>query len=236
LRKNIPMGFLDFLFEDNHRRPPRKKKTAPNGKTVVAKDTLTTIRPEEKTMQKLHTSVLTSAADDIRLQHFKAKTNPTEEKKQIPAANISPVTQPQTAAGNNSTPSTMQYERGTHIQDAEWVIQRKKILEATSHDLIDSVKPKLGDGYAGLFAFDMESEAFITDGINPAPLFAVNMKAAMRELEENQLGLPMSSLIKTEEHLIYSFTRNRFVFSIFANRNQVSEGIIFHILQPLNQD
>jgi hypothetical protein len=92
----------------------------------------------------------------------------------------------------------------------------------------------LGEGYVGLYAFDLDSDVFYTEQINPAPLFAVYLKRAFLSMADNPLGKPLIALIKTEKYLIYSFFHNGFVFNIFADKNSVSEGIIFHILRPLH--
>jgi len=227
LPKNMSMGFFDFLFEDNHRRPPRKKKTVPNGKAVHVKDTLTAIEAQETSVKKIHAAVLNPEADEIRLNHFKARSS-------APVTEKTGTSVPETSPAMSTAPSQTEIKKP--IRDPEWLLQRKKILETASQDLIERIQDKLGEGYAGLYAFDMDSEALYTDRLTPTPLFMVNLKNAIELLEESPLGGPSSLVLKTEKYWIYAFVRDRIVFNIFANRENISEGLIFYILQPINRD
>jgi len=228
------MGFFDFLFEDNHRRPPRKKPTPPNGE--ITSKTVHTPKPNGTPVRKIQSSVLTGSEDEVRMDHFKNKTvaKPVNGTA-APVVDEEPVRTQKAEKPVFTKEEPVRAESPKRV-DPELTITRNKILSAMAQDMIGQVKDKLGSGYAGLYAFDLISDASYTDQLAPAKLYEWNIKEAVKLINESHLGEPYSALLNTKEYFIYSFTHDNFVFNIFARRDEISEGILLHALATILND
>ena len=232
------MGILDFLFEDNHRRPPRKRTERISAQdTKIGTDKRT--EPATGIKKTVKSSDFHKEKKELRIHDFRAKS--------VRAINTPPATdsvsssleapaQPKNAeikelkknisAGNISRPQP----EPAPAADPDLTFIRNKKLHALIQNLLPKIEEALGDNYRGTLAFDTLSEASVSDRMPPVQAYESHMKKAVLLFNGHHMGKPADALINTKEDIIYMFIKDRFIFNIFVSRKDISEGILLHSL------
>ena len=239
------MGILDFLFEDNHRRPPRKKI---NHKTPAGTGNVKGHSEPESTVTKktIKSSEFHKEKKELRIHDFRSKNiqvsktfeqasfkNPSSPSSSMHAGGAKIKDLNTTGMTAKSATASLSNTESASTENTDLTFLRNKKLHHLIQKLLPGIKEALGENYKGTLAFDTLSDASVSDLMSPNQTFELHIKKAIGLFTGHPLGKPSEALIPTKDYLIYMYIKDRFIFNIFVSREDISEGILMHSLSRI---
>ncbi len=213
------MGIFDFLFEDNNRRPPRKKGTSvsTNNHEQISQKTRSSTSNRKR---KIKAADFHRTTNEPGRELFKKKSKSIEDNQILPSS------ESKIHKTISENESTNKIRHTTQKNESE--LARNLQIQKLLHKFLYPLKEALGENYIGIIAFDTLSEASVTDNLSPVKTYEKNIKKALNIFNGLYPGKATKGLLVTETQFVYIFMIENFVFNVFVSRQNISEGILLH--------